>query len=160
MAHLQRISSSQKTISKPLSRWRERGWGEGRPDLGCKCSTHHYEANRTRNRSSPGTPRVTKRQPRKATAQTAELFSRKPKRWRPRRLTSAPASIDTVAAFRPWRDFRPSVARGRRGHHRDGLAAQCAAILNLGNQGAMNSSAAADHRPDTNGSRSCRVRRL
>ncbi len=50
------------------------------------------------------------------------------KRWRPRRLTSAPASIDTVAAFRPWRDFRPSVARGRRGHHRDGLAAQCAAI--------------------------------
>ncbi len=40
------------------------------------------------------------------------------RRW-PRRLTSAPASIDTVAAFRPWRDFRPSVARGRRGHHRD-----------------------------------------
>src|SRR5690606_29473902 len=39
------------------------------------------------------------------------------RRW-PRRLTSAPASIDTVAAFRPWRDFRPSVARGRRGHHR------------------------------------------
>ena len=51
-----------------------------------------------------------------------------PKRWRPRRLTSAPASIDTVAAFRPWRDFRPSVARGRRGHHRDGLAALGAAI--------------------------------
>ncbi len=40
------------------------------------------------------------------------------KGWRPRRLTSAPASIDTVAAFRPWRSFRPSVARGRRGHHR------------------------------------------
>ena len=40
------------------------------------------------------------------------------KGWRPRRLTSAPASVDTVAAFRPWRDFRPSVARGRRGHHR------------------------------------------
>ena len=38
-------------------------------------------------------------------------------RW-PRRLTSAPASVDTVAAFRPWRGFRPSVARGRRGHHR------------------------------------------
>jgi hypothetical protein len=38
-------------------------------------------------------------------------------RW-PRRLTSAPASIDTVAAFRPWRGFRSSVARGRRGHHR------------------------------------------
>jgi hypothetical protein len=41
-----------------------------------------------------------------------------PERRRPRRLTSAPASIDTVAAFRPWRDFRSSVARGRRGHHR------------------------------------------
>jgi hypothetical protein len=40
------------------------------------------------------------------------------KRRRPRRLTSAPASTDTVAAFRPWRDFRSSVARGRRGHHR------------------------------------------
>src|SRR5687767_6585087 len=39
------------------------------------------------------------------------------KRRRPRRLTSAPASVDTVAAFRPWRGFRPSVARGRRGHH-------------------------------------------
>jgi hypothetical protein len=38
-------------------------------------------------------------------------------RW-PRRLTSAPASTDTVAAFRPWRGFRSSVARGRRGHHR------------------------------------------
>src|SRR5690606_26956096 len=43
------------------------------------------------------------------------------KRRRPRRLTSAPASIDTVAAFRPWRGFRPSVARGRRGHHWDVL---------------------------------------
>ncbi|KAG0742722.1 hypothetical protein G6F24_016426 [Rhizopus arrhizus] len=43
----------------------------------------------------------------------------RPKRRWPRRLTSAPASIDTVAAFRPWRSFRPSVARGRRGHHRD-----------------------------------------
>lgn len=43
---------------------------------------------------------------------------RRKRRW-PRRLTSAPASIDTVAAFRPWRGFRPSVARGRRGHHRD-----------------------------------------
>src|SRR5690606_39813955 len=42
---------------------------------------------------------------------------REAKRWQPRRLTSAPASIDTVAAFRPWRGFRPSVARGRRGHH-------------------------------------------
>src|SRR5690606_40103614 len=42
-------------------------------------------------------------------------------RRRPRRLTSAPASIDTVAAFRPWRGFRPSVARGRRGHHWSGL---------------------------------------
>jgi len=40
------------------------------------------------------------------------------RRW-PRRLTSAPASVDTVAAFRPWRGFRPSVARGRRGHHGD-----------------------------------------
>ena len=41
-------------------------------------------------------------------------------KWRwPRRLTSAPASVDTVAAFRPWRSFRPSVARGRRGHHGD-----------------------------------------
>jgi len=29
------------------------------------------------------------------------------KRRRPRRLASAPASIDTVAAFRPWRGFRP-----------------------------------------------------
>ncbi len=38
--------------------------------------------------------------------------------WCPRRLTSAPASIDTVAAFRPWRDFRSSVARDRRGHHK------------------------------------------
>jgi hypothetical protein len=38
-------------------------------------------------------------------------------RW-PRRLTSAPASTNTVAAFRPWRSFRSSVARGRRGHHR------------------------------------------
>jgi hypothetical protein len=38
-------------------------------------------------------------------------------RW-PRRLASAPASTDTVAAFRPWRGFRSSVARGRRGHHR------------------------------------------
>src|SRR6478672_3439301 len=28
------------------------------------------------------------------------------KEWRPRRLTSAPASVDTVAAFRPWRSFR------------------------------------------------------
>src|SRR3546814_2663349 len=34
-------------------------------------------------------------------------------------MTAAPASIDTVAAFRPWRSFRSSVARGRRGHHRD-----------------------------------------
>ncbi len=41
-----------------------------------------------------------------------------PERRRPRRLASAPASIDTVAAFRPWRGFRSSVARGRRGHHR------------------------------------------
>ena len=40
-----------------------------------------------------------------------------PWRW-PRRLASAPASTDTVAAFRPWRSFRSSVARGRRGHHR------------------------------------------
>ena len=40
------------------------------------------------------------------------------RRW-PRRLTSAPASVDTVAAFRPWRSFQPSVARGRRGHHRN-----------------------------------------
>src|SRR3546814_3042147 len=37
--------------------------------------------------------------------------------WQPRQLTSAPASIDTVAAFRPWRDFRPSVARGRSEEH-------------------------------------------
>ncbi|CTP90448.1 hypothetical protein XTPLMG728_2571 [Xanthomonas translucens pv. poae] len=50
----------------------------------------------------------------------ADVFSGKG--WRPRRLTSAPASIDTVAAFRPWRSFRPSVARGRRGHHRDETA--------------------------------------
>ncbi len=50
----------------------------------------------------------------------AGAASRRPKRWRPRRLASAPASIDTVAAFRPWRDFRSSVARGRRGHHRCG----------------------------------------
>ena len=42
----------------------------------------------------------------------------RPPEWRrPRRLASAPASIDTVAAFRPWRSFRSSVARGRRGHH-------------------------------------------
>ncbi len=46
---------------------------------------------------------------------------RRERRW-PRRLASAPASIDTVAAFRPWRDFRSSVARGRRGHHRDEAA--------------------------------------
>ena len=44
--------------------------------------------------------------------------SGKARKWRwPRRLASAPASVDTVAAFRPWRGFRPSVARGRRGHH-------------------------------------------
>jgi len=54
----------------------------------------------------------------RAGSRTASRFSG-PKRWRPRRLTSAPASIDTVAAFRPWRDFRSSVARGRRGRHRD-----------------------------------------
>ena len=29
----------------------------------------------------------------------------------------APTSVNTVAAFRPWRSFRPSVAGGRRGHH-------------------------------------------
>ena len=44
-------------------------------------------------------------------------------RW-PRRLTSAPASTDTVAAFRPWRGFRTSVARGRRGHHRTAHASR------------------------------------
>ena len=52
--------------------------------------------------------------------------------WRPRRLTSAPASVDTVAAFRPWRDFRPSVARGRRGHHRrEPRDARPGALLNV-----------------------------
>ena len=39
--------------------------------------------------------------------------------WQPRQLTPAPESVNTVAAFRPWRGFRPIVARGRRGHHRD-----------------------------------------
>src|SRR5690606_7780454 len=48
-------------------------------------------------------------------------FNRLKWRW-PRRLTSAPASTDTVAAFRPWRGFRSSVARGRRGHHGDWTA--------------------------------------
>ncbi len=51
-------------------------------------------------------------------AMQRDLSPVRKRRW-PRRLTSAPASIDTVAAFRPWRGFRPSVARGRRGHHRD-----------------------------------------
>ncbi len=52
--------------------------------------------------------------------ETQPVFSNPSRTWRwPRRLTSAPASIDTVAAFRPWRDFRSSVARGRRGHHGD-----------------------------------------
>ena len=59
------------------------------------------------------------------------------KRWRPRRLTSAPASIDTVAAFRPWRGFRPSVARGRRGHHRDVGRPEGSQFTDQGKQRAM-----------------------
>src|SRR3990167_2585393 len=31
----------------------------------------------------------------------------------PCRLASAPESVNTVAAFRPWRSFQPIVARGR-----------------------------------------------
>ena len=52
-----------------------------------------------------------------ALAESVQWRPAHPWRW-PRRLASAPASTDTVAAFRPWRSFRSSVARGRRGHHR------------------------------------------
>ena len=55
-------------------------------------------------------------------------------RW-PRRLTSAPASVDTVAAFRPWRSFRPSVARGRQGHHGDLLACDVGVGAKLAERG-------------------------
>src|SRR5690606_11632197 len=57
---------------------------------------------------------------------------KRPNGLRPRRLASAPASVDTVAAFRPWRGFRPSVARGRRGHHGD---ERCDAGAEVGERG-------------------------
>lgn len=44
----------------------------------------------------------------------------------PCRLASAPESVNTVAAFRPWRSFRPIVARGRQGPPLKSSAHWCA----------------------------------
>src|SRR5690606_9480644 len=67
-------------------------------------------------------------------AEDVAPIARPERRW-PRQLASAPASIDTVAAFRPWRGFRPSVARGRRGHHRTGPRNARPLMLELAERG-------------------------